>query len=85
MTRHGAGDDVGYPLARTVRSCLQYNAVIAIGVEGANNECRRGECMKRATAMFEGDERGVIPKLVVKALMLHWVVFDGGAGGGKVW
>ena len=67
--QRGGSDDVPYILARTVRSCLQYNASIALGCRGTGNQCPRGPCFKRAMDMFAGEGMEGIPKEVVLALL----------------
>eukprot|EP00904_Undaria_pinnatifida_P011803 jgi/Undpi1/7753/HiC_scaffold_23.g10226.m1 len=61
-------DDVGYCLSRTVRSCSQYQASIALGAVGAGSQCRRGKCMAKAMSMFGGKGKDGIPAVVVEAL-----------------
>ena len=63
--RQRAGDDVGYCLARTFRSCIHYKASIDLGAVGKGNQCRRGDCMEKAMAMFCGKKSDGIPKEVV--------------------
>lgn len=62
------GDDVPYVLARTARSNIQYNAVIAIKAKRSGNQCKRGACMERAMSMFCGKNGEGIPREVVLAL-----------------
>ncbi|CAN0444292.1 unnamed protein product [Pylaiella littoralis] len=55
------GDNVGDCLARTVRSCIQYNASKDLGAVGPGDQFTRGACMKAAMAMFSGDGNGGTP------------------------
>lgn len=66
--RRGDGDDVGYVLARTVRSCILHEASKALGAVGPGNQCKRGKCMEAAMAMSCGKKMDGIPQPVVWAL-----------------
>lgn len=65
------GDNVGYLLARTVRSCVQFNAAKDLGCKGQGNQCLRGPCMAAAMAMFDGKKMEGISKVVVDALIKY--------------
>ena len=65
------GEDVGYVISRTVRSCIQYNAAAELGAAGSGNQCQRAACMAAAMAMFCGKGGEGIPKAVVWALLKY--------------
>lgn len=66
------GDDgVRYVLARTMRSCIQYNAAKELGATGQGNQCKRGDCMAAAMSMFCGKKMEGLPRDVVKAMLMY--------------
>ena len=66
------GDNVSYALARTVRSNIQYQAAMALGAKGADNQCKRGGCMEAAMCLCSsGKGFAGIPKPVVQALLQY--------------
>lgn len=56
------GKDVGYALARTIRSCIQYNAAAELGATGAGNQCGREACMAAAVSLFSGTGTDGVPQ-----------------------
>ena len=61
------GEEKGYALARTMRSCIQHGAARALEATERGNQCKRGTCMEAAMSMFAGKGAAGIPQSVVRA------------------
>ena len=66
-------DNIGYSLSRTVRSCIQYKASVAlgaVGAVGACSRCRHRKCMENAMSMFDGKGNHGFSAVVVETLVM---------------